>query len=560
MPQKSAGLAGRTILIVQQQLPLRLTRRPLPESSDAAPGAATSAWTVEWDDEALLNPRATLAAHEAALASGKGTTALAAASIKWIGAPPVDVPASDEEVRPRARGASSSSRTRTRAVVAHARNLGTHAHNRTRTRAPAGRHAAPRAARLHPRLPAACDGARVPRRLLQGHALPCLPQRRRRASRARARVASARAHTRAQHAASAHERAARLTPDTSRPQVYGEVPTRWWLKARQSDRWKAYMDANGKFATAVVESYHEGDLVWVLDYHLLLVPAALARRHIAPVLLFMHVPFPSCVGSLRSAHYTQRTPPHTRSPPPPPNAPSSEIFRSLSVRDELLRGMLSADIIGFHLFEYARHFLTCCRRILGLTHTARRCGRLTLDYNGREVAVTVSHVGVEPPFLLGRFRSAPAVVETAAGWRARFAGARIVAGIDTVERLKGVPLKLTAFEALLSANADLVGTVVLVQLCSGAGAAEPGVNEASAAEIATLVTRINARFGTPARPAVHLEVRTAPVPLNERLALWAATDVMLNTAIRASGARARARACLQVADTPPPSSFPQATG
>ena len=75
--------------------------------------------------------------------------------------------------------------------------------------------------------------------------------------------------------------------------MYGEVPTRWWLKARQSDRWKAYMDANQKFATAVVECYHEGDLVWIHDYHFLLVPASLARRHIAPVSLFMHVPFPS---------------------------------------------------------------------------------------------------------------------------------------------------------------------------------------------------------------------------------------------------------------------------
>jgi len=45
--------------------------------------------------------------------------------------------------------------------------------------------------------------------------------------------------------------------------VYGEMPTRWWAGARQSDRWKAYMDANQKFATTVVEQFHEGDLVWV---------------------------------------------------------------------------------------------------------------------------------------------------------------------------------------------------------------------------------------------------------------------------------------------------------
>lgn len=112
-----------------------------------------------------------------------------------------------------------------------------------------------------------------------------------------------------------------------------------------------------------MENFHEGELVWVHDFPLLLVPVHLARRHIAPVGLFMHTAFPS-----------------------------SEIFRSLSVRDELLRGMLSADHIGFHLFEYARHFLTSCRRILGLTHTYKRGGSISVDCQGRDVNISVTHV------------------------------------------------------------------------------------------------------------------------------------------------------------------------
>ncbi|CAN0305050.1 unnamed protein product [Ectocarpus sp. 13 AM-2016] len=79
-------------------------------------------------------------------------------------------------------------------------------------------------------------------------------------------------------------------------------------------------------------------MIWVHGFHLLLLPSFLTRvLRTARVGLFLHTPFPS-----------------------------SEIFRTLPFREDLLRGMLNADQIGFHLFEYARHFITCCKRILGL--------------------------------------------------------------------------------------------------------------------------------------------------------------------------------------------------
>jgi trehalose 6-phosphate synthase/phosphatase len=61
-------------------------------------------------------------------------------------------------------------------------------------------------------------------------------------------------------------------------------------------------------------------------------------------------------------------------------------------------------MIIFHCFTYARHFLTCCRRILGLTHSQRPKGRMVVAFQGREVGVSASHVGVEPDFLLGKLR------------------------------------------------------------------------------------------------------------------------------------------------------------
>jgi trehalose 6-phosphate synthase/phosphatase len=265
---------------------------------------------------------------------------------------------------------------------------------------------------------------------------------------------------------------------------------------------QAYCDANQKFATTVMENFHDGELVWVHDYPLLLVPVQLARRHIAPVGLFLHSPFPS-----------------------------SEIFRSLSVRDELLRSMLSADFIGFHLFEFARHFLTSCRRILGLTHTSKRGGCLSVDCQGREVSVVVTHVGIEPQFLLSKFSSTPAIVTSAAEWRRLFPGCCIFAGIDSIERLKGISLKLAAIQAFLEAYPSFIGRIVLVQICIESTVRPGDTQQPSLHEIRALTDRINTRFGSAGRPTVHLVFRSS-VPLAERLALWAATDCYVNTAIR----------------------------
>jgi trehalose-phosphatase len=235
------------------------------------------------------------------------------------------------------------------------------------------------------------------------------------------------------------------------------------------------------------------------------VPTSIARRNIKNIALFLHVPFPS-----------------------------SDLFRSLSVREELLMGMLMCDHVAFHLFEYARHFLTCCRRILGFAHSQRPKGRMVVEFQGREVGVSASHVGVEPEFLIRRLRERPAIVARAAAWRAAFPGRRLVGSIDTVERLKGVPLKLAAFEAALDAHPGLVGDILLVQvLCDGSGG--DAAHAASVADINALVARINAKHSGANRgglPAVHIEMRAGRVPVDERLALWLALDCYLNSAIR----------------------------
>jgi len=144
---------------------------------------------------------------------------------------------------------------------------------------------------------------------------------------------------------------------------------------RETELWSAYTAVNRQFVDTIVQFFNEGDLIWIHGFHLLILPSLLTRRiPMAKIGIFLHTPFPS-----------------------------SEIFRTLWCRDDLLRGMLNADQVGFHLFEYARHFLTSCRRLLGLNYgmvpDSHGGHNLAIECNGRHVTITSIHAGVSPPVL-----------------------------------------------------------------------------------------------------------------------------------------------------------------
>lgn len=119
------------------------------------------------------------------------------------------------------------------------------------------------------------------------------------------------------------------------------------------------------FSRKVVEIYHRGDMIWIHGFHLMLLPSYL-RRKISDALIgiFFHTPFPS-----------------------------SEIWKTLWCREDLLSGILCANQIGFHLYEYARHFLTTCRRLLGTHYEYSASGSIKIHTGGRIVDVICFHVG-----------------------------------------------------------------------------------------------------------------------------------------------------------------------
>ncbi|KAI8636602.1 glycosyltransferase family 20-domain-containing protein [Parasitella parasitica] len=222
--------------------------------------------------------------------------------------------------------------------------------------------------------------------------------------------------------------------------------------------WDDYVRVNHIFANEAIANYQEGDIIWVHDYHLMLVPQIIreALPH-APVGLFMHTPFPS-----------------------------SEIFRCLPHRKEVLLGILGANVVGFQTYNYARHFASTCTRILGFEYTPS--GILA---NGILIQIEIYPIGID----VERTRyhcHRPGVAPKTKAIRERYAGKKIIIGRDKLDPVKGVLQKLEAFETFLTDFPEWREKVVLIQVTS------PGVLGATELEnkASEIVARINSKFGS----------------------------------------------------------------
>lgn len=264
--------------------------------------------------------------------------------------------------------------------------------------------------------------------------------------------------------------------------------------------WQAYVSANKIFADKVMEVINpDDDYVWVHDYHLMVLPTFLRKRFNRIKLgFFLHSPFPS-----------------------------SEIYRTLPVRDEILRGLLNCDLIGFHTFDYARHFLSCCSRMLGLDYESKR-GHIGLDYFGRTVYIKILPVGVH----MGRLESVlnlPATAAKIKDIQKQFDGKKVILGIDDMDIFKGISLKLLAMEQLLQQHPALQGKVVLVQIVNPARGSGKDVQEARKETYLT-AKRINEIYGSHSYQPVILIDR--PVPRYEKSAYYAVAECCIVNAVR----------------------------
>ena len=285
---------------------------------------------------------------------------------------------------------------------------------------------------------------------------------------------------------------------------YGRVcnDTLWPLLHYFGDRlrltpeaWQRYVHVNERFADAVLEHCGPDSRVWVHDFHLMLLPAMLRRR--APNLsigFFLHTPFPS-----------------------------SEVYRLLPAREEVLRGILGADYVSFQVGDYARHFRSSCLRVLGLDSEPD-----AMDVGGRRVGIGVDPIGIDT---VG-FREVledPESARLLAQLDEQYAGRKLILGVERLDYTKGIPQKLVAFERLLEQDPTIARTTGMLQVLVPSRLESPEYRQ-QRDEIELLIARINGRYAQPGVTPVEYLHRHISKPA--LVALYRRADVMMVTPIR----------------------------
>ena len=240
-------------------------------------------------------------------------------------------------------------------------------------------------------------------------------------------------------------------------------------------------------------AYRDGDVVWIHDYHLLLVPGLLrARLPKAAIGFFLHIPFPA-----------------------------ADVFRIVPWRREILAGVLGANVIGFHTSDYASHFTDAVRSL-----TAFEIAENRVYANDHPVEVGVYPMGVDAAAFT-RMADDPDVLAEYRGITTSHQ--QILLGVDRLDYTKGILRRLLAYERLLRDNPELRARVRLIQVAVPSRDCVASYQRFRH-ELDELVGRINGDHGTiDWTPIRYLHQSVSPTQL---VALYRLADVMLVTPLR----------------------------
>ncbi len=225
--------------------------------------------------------------------------------------------------------------------------------------------------------------------------------------------------------------------------------------------WKAYRAVNQRYKRIVQKVADAGAAIWIHDYHFLLLPSML--RTVLPdakIGFFLHVPFPSY-----------------------------EVFRLLPERRELIEGLMGADLVGFHIYDYARHFQSSAERILGAQVEGS-----SMQYHNHQVKVDVFPIGIDYQKFRHGVRQKD-TTEAIARLNDRYSGQKIVLSIDRLDYSKGIMSRLEAYELFLKLHPELHKTVTHIMIAAPSRT-EVGAYKELREDIEHAVSRINGLYGT----------------------------------------------------------------
>ena len=275
------------------------------------------------------------------------------------------------------------------------------------------------------------------------------------------------------------------------PIFHYQVPDHQKSKAYADHSWEFYHNVNEAFAKKVVGSYRKGDIVWIHDYHLLLVPGMVREKlPDAQIGFFLHSAFPS-----------------------------SEVFRCLAKRKELLDGMLGANLIAFQAQEYVEHFLQTCSRLLTIETTVEG-----VQLENHFVNVTSQPIGINPP-AIQEARQAGEVQQWVQDIQKKYDGKMLIVARDKLDNVHGVRQKLLAFELFLNKHPEWAKKVVLIQVATST--AEQSELLTTVSDICNRIDKVHSTLVS--QPLVFLK---QDIDFSQYLALLTVADVHMISALR----------------------------
>lgn len=258
-----------------------------------------------------------------------------------------------------------------------------------------------------------------------------------------------------------------------------------------------YERANRMFADELIAIMKPGDTIWIHDYQLFLLPQMI-REHFpdAKIGFFLHIPFPSF-----------------------------EVFRLLHRpwKEKIIRGLMGADLIGFHTHEYVQHFLKTVRMVIGLDHQYR-----VIPYEGRLVKAELFPLGIDYK-MFSSTSELPEVVELKNSILNNFTNKKIIFSVDRLDYTKGVTHRLSGFERFLHQHPEWHEKVVFLLVVVPSRQIISKYNERRKL-IEEQVGRINGKYSSLSwQPIIY---RYNNLAFKELSALYLAADVALITPLR----------------------------
>ena len=259
--------------------------------------------------------------------------------------------------------------------------------------------------------------------------------------------------------------------------------------------WLAYKEVNAVFKKAIVQHADPHASIWIHDYHLMLLPKLLREALPSGTIgFFLHIPFPSY-----------------------------EIFRMLPNRTQVLEGLLGADLVGFHVYDYARHFLSSVLRILGIESSHG-----SVIMGDRVVKADAFPIGIDYEKFVEAL-SDEATIKEMELVQKHYQGQKILLSVDRLDYSKGIMKRLEAFEQFLHENPSYLKKVVLV-IVAVPSRIEVETYKDLRDDIEKAIGRINGAFGTVDWTPISYQFKN--LPFEQVVALFAKADVALLTPLR----------------------------